>query len=272
LRVRKFHFRKGEAILLTLPKQHIREYFQQHQTIRKYLQQPQTIREYLQQHKAISIIAGHIVVMITLAATLFGPSFSKSLGGVFAHASCLAGHQAHTVMNGETLSSIAMNNHTNWQQLQQQNTLSNPDMIYAGQTICMPSDQQSAPFSAYPEPSNGSIGDSNPFPYGQCTYWADERYHTLHGVYVPWMSNANAWQWTTRANQYHWNVSSTPTIGAIIDLQSGVQGASGYGHVAVVEKIVDSSHVLASNMNWGGGASVTYTTFATGYGVTFITY
>ena len=272
LRVRKFHFRKGEAILLTIPKQHIREYLQQHQTIRKHLQQPQAIRKYLQQHKAISIIAGHIVVMIALTVTLFGHSFSKSLAGVFAQESCPAGHQAHTVLNGETLSSIAMNYHTNWYQLQQLNDISDPNWIYPGQTICVPSSERSASSFAYPASSNGSVGNNNPFPYGQCTYWADERYHTLHGVYVPWMNNANAWQWTTRANQYRWNVSSTPTIGAIINLQGGVQGASGYGHVAVVERIVDSSHVLTSNMNWGEGASVTYTTFATGYGVTFITY
>ncbi len=258
--------------MLTLPKEHIREYFQQHQTIGKYLQQPQTIRKYLQQHRAISIIAGHVVVMIALAVTLFGHSFSQSLAGVFAQASCPAGNQTHTVFSGETLNSIAMNNHTNWHQLQQQNNLSNPDMIYAGQTICIPSGERSASYSAYPAPSNGSIGDSNPFPYGQCTYWADERYHTLHGVYVPWMNNADAWQWAMRANQYRWNVSSTPTIGAIVDLQNGVQGASGYGHVAIVEKIVDDSHVLTSNMNWGGGASVTYVTFAVGPGVTFITH
>ncbi len=272
LQVRKFRFRKGEAILLTLPKQHIREFFQHHRAIRKYFQQHRAIRKYFQQHQAISIIAGHIVVMIALAVTLFGHSFSKSLIGVFAQASCPAGNQAHTVLSGETLSSIATNYHTNWYQLQQQNNLSDPNMIYPGQTICIPSGQQSASYSAYPAPSNGSIGDSNPFPYGQCTYWADERYHTLHGVYVPWTSNANAWQWTTRANQYRWNVSSTPTIGAIINLQDGVQGASGYGHVAVVEKIVDSSHVLTSNMNWGSGAAVAYVTFTVGPGITFITY
>ena len=258
--------------MLTFPKQHTREHLQQPQAIRKHLQQPQAIRKYLQQHQAISIIVGHIVVMITLAVTLFGHSFSKSLIGVFAQALCPAGNQAHTVVSGETLNSIAMNNHTNWYQLQQQNNLSNPNLIYPGQTICIPSGRQSASSSAYPAPSNGSIGGSNPFPYGQCTYWADERYHTLHGVYVPWTSNADAWQWTMRANQYRWNVSSTPTIGAIINLQDGVQGASGYGHVAVVEKIVDSSHVLTSNMNWGASIAITYVTFAVGPGVTFITY
>src|SRR5206468_1116751 len=98
------------------------------------------------------------------------------------------------------------------------------------------------------------------------------RYHTLHGAYVPWMTNSNAWQWTIRANEYRWNVSGIPTIGAIIVLQAWVQGAGGYGHVAIVEKILADGHVLASNMNWGGaGASVTYAEFASGSGVSFIT-
>jgi len=86
------------------------------------------------------------------------------------------------------------------------------------------------------------------------------------------MTNANAWQWTSRANEFHWNVSSTPTVGAILVLQSGVQGAGGYGHVAVVEKILDNGHVMTSDMNWGGGASVTYVEFAVGSGVSFVTH
>ena len=86
------------------------------------------------------------------------------------------------------------------------------------------------------------------------------------------MTNSNAWQWTMRANEYHWNVSSTPSIGSIINLQGGTQGAGGYGHVAVVEKILPNGHVMTSNMNWGGGASVTYIEFAPGAGVTFITH
>ncbi|HEY7415701.1 MAG TPA: CHAP domain-containing protein, partial [Ktedonobacteraceae bacterium] len=46
---------------------------------------------------------------------------------------------------------------------------------------------------------NAAVGTRNLFPYGQCTWWADQRYHQLHGVYVPWVINANAWQWVARA-------------------------------------------------------------------------
>jgi surface antigen len=265
--------------LLTSARQHIRAYFQQHRAIKGYFQQHRAIKGYFQQHcaikeylhqrRVINIIVGHVVVMIVLMATLFGHSFGKPFTNVFAQTSCPAGNQAHTVMDGETLNSIAMNNHIDWHQLQQQNNISDPNTIDLGQTICIPAGGRSA---SSPAPSHGSVGSGNFFPYGQCTYWANERYHTLSGAYVPWTTNSDAWLWTTRANQYHWNVSSTPTVGAIIDIQSGVQGAGGYGHVAIVEKIVDSSHVLTSNMNWGAGATVTYITFAVGPGITFITH
>jgi surface antigen len=109
------------------------------------------------------------------------------------------------------------------------------------------------------------------FPYGSCTWWADQRYFQLHGVFVPWHTQANAWEWTARAYEFGWHVSSKPVVGAIIDLQSGVQGASGLGHVAVVEKILSNGHVIASNMSWGAYPwQVTDVEFTPGPGVTFI--
>src|SRR5436309_741561 len=43
--------------------------------------------------------------------------------------------------------------------------------------------------------TQGIHGTSNPYPRGQCTWWADQRYHQIHGYYVPWRTNANAYQW-----------------------------------------------------------------------------
>ncbi|TMF46736.1 MAG: hypothetical protein E6I32_11265 [Chloroflexi bacterium] len=66
-------------------------------------------------------------------------------------------------------------------------------------------------------------------------------------------------------------MSGKPVVGAIIDLQPGVQGASGLGHVAVVEKILSNGHVIASNMSWGAYPwQVTNVEFTPGPGVTFI--
>ena len=119
-----------------------------------------------------------------------------------------------------------------------------------------------------PLPTQGS---GNVFPYGSCTWWANQRYFQIHGIFVPWRTQSDAWQWTARAYQFGWHVSGSPVWGAIIDLQPGVQGASWAGHVAVVEKILSNGHVIASNMSWGAYPwQVTYVEFAPGPGVTFI--
>jgi hypothetical protein len=116
-----------------------------------------------------------------------------------------------------------------------------------------------------------AAGDRNTFPYGTCTWWANHRYYQLHGVYVPWLYNANALQWTERALEYGWYVSDTPHVGDIIDLQPGIQGAYDLGHVAVVEKVLDDGHVIASSMSWGAHPwAVTHFHFTPGPGVTFI--
>ncbi|MEO8972630.1 MAG: CHAP domain-containing protein [Ktedonobacteraceae bacterium] len=120
-------------------------------------------------------------------------------------------------------------------------------------------------------PNNPPAGSYNWFPYPACTWWADQRYHELHGVYVPWRTQANAWEWTARAQQFGWKVSTRASMGAIINLQPWVQGAYGLGHVAVVEKVYGDGSVLASNMSWGSNPySVVYVHFYPGSGVTFI--
>jgi surface antigen len=130
-------------------------------------------------------------------------------------------------------------------------------------------------------------GDGNNFPQGQCTWWADERYHQLAGYYVPWnhTGEANAYQWLAQAESFGWNTASSPPkkIPSIICLQgSAGQGVeSSLGHVAVVERINSDGTVLTSGMNWRvgplfstdlntGGYLVRQVTFKTGPGVSFI--
>jgi surface antigen len=114
-------------------------------------------------------------------------------------------------------------------------------------------------------------GDLNRFAYGQCTYWANLRYHELTGYWVPWQGDA--YQWVAGAEQYGWIVSSQPHVPSIIVLQPGVQGASSYGHVAVVERINPDGSVYTSNYNWyanGGWNRLSYATFYPGPGVAFV--
>ncbi|HLG65501.1 MAG TPA: CHAP domain-containing protein [Ktedonosporobacter sp.] len=150
---------------------------------------------------------------------------------------------------------------------------SNPSRAFA-QSLCSPLEQATTQQMCTPV-SNGAASQNavtnwgNRFPYGQCTWWANERYHQLQGVYVPW--GGNAWQWRAGAYAHGWHVSSWPTVGAIVVLQPWVQGAGGLGHVAVVERVLSNGHAISSNMNWGLRRwQVTYVEFAPGYGVSFV--
>lgn len=122
-----------------------------------------------------------------------------------------------------------------------------------------------------PGPALG--GSGNHFFQGQCTYWAAYRFHQLTNVWVPWLGDA--WQWSGQAAASGWHVSSSPSVGAIIVLQPGVQGAGGYGHVAIVERINSDGSVYVSTYNWyagGGGFGIlSYWTFSPGSGVSFVT-
>ena len=70
-----------------------------------------------------------------------------------------------------------------------------------------------------------------------------------------------------------WNVSQSPHVPSIIVLMPYVQGAYGYGHVAVVES-ASGNTVHTSNMNWwnggGGWDRISNADFTVGSGVYFI--
>ena len=122
-----------------------------------------------------------------------------------------------------------------------------------------------------PPPQTGNGSTLNRFAFGQCTYWANMRYHQLTGYWVPWLGNA--YQWAYGAQSSGWVVSATPRVPSIIVLQPGVQGAGGYGHVAVVERINSDGSVYTSNYNWygnGGWDTLSYWTFRPGPGVSFV--
>ncbi len=117
----------------------------------------------------------------------------------------------------------------------------------------------------------GSGVTADRFSFGQCTYYADLEYHALTGYWVDWIGNA--YQWSYGASSAGWIVSATPHVPSIIVLQPYVQGAGGYGHVAVVERINSDGSVYTANMNWyanGGWDRVSYWTFKPGPGVVFV--
>lgn len=237
-----------------------------------------------QQHRAENFVVKSCVaggMGLLLLAVMFGAN--AGVASAHTDTSCPAGSSTYIVVSGDTLSGIAARYGTSWATLASYNHIANPSLIYVNQVVCIPgrsSSTASAPATSSTNApvvySSGSssapVGYSNPFPYPACTWWANQRYFELHGYYVPWRINAEAWQWTADAYAFGWHVSSQPTVGAIIDLQPWVQGAYGGGHVAVVESILSNGDVIASNMSWGANPySVQYVQFAPGPGVTFIT-
>jgi LysM repeat protein len=218
-------------------------------------------------HRVASIAAAHVAVVTVVVATLFVSGLGSQMLGAFAQSRCAGGDQVYVVVSGDTLSGIAARFHTSWQKLASYNHIANPNMIYVQQTVCIP---------GHTVVQNGPPpvkGQGNFFPPGQCTWYAAQRYYQLTHVYVPWKTQSDAWQWTARAYQFHWHVSSRPSVGAIIDLQPWVEGAYGLGHVAVVERVLSNGHVIASNLNWGVYYwRVVDVEFWPGPGVTFITF
>src|SRR2546427_97733 len=172
---------------------------------------------------------------------------------------CSSGDRTYTVVRGDTLSGIANRYGTNWGSLASHNHIANPNLIYANQVICIPGrgtvnsvvhaststsyvplntiSAHSSTATKAGSPSS-PVGSVNVFPYGQCTWWANQHYFQLHGVFVPWRTQSDAWEWTARAYQFGWHVSSSPTVGSIVGLHPWVQGAYGLGHVAVVEQVL----------------------------------
>ncbi|HEY6542652.1 MAG TPA: LysM peptidoglycan-binding domain-containing protein, partial [Ktedonobacteraceae bacterium] len=188
-----------------------------------------------------------IVGILTLL--VLATSLGLDSGKAGAETYCPRGVIPYVVVRGDTLSRIAWRYGVNWRSLAANNRLANPNRIYSGQVICIM--KVDGYIRQTSKPHGPPVGARNFFPFGACTWWADQRYFQLHGLFVPWKMQANAWQWVARAYQFGWRVSSTPSPGAIVVLQPWVEGAYGLGHVAVVERILSNGHVIASNMSWG---------------------
>ncbi|MEO8970904.1 MAG: LysM peptidoglycan-binding domain-containing protein [Ktedonobacteraceae bacterium] len=85
--------------------------------------------------------------------------------------------------SGDTLGGIAARYHTSWQHLASYNHISNPNVIYVSETICVPGQAAFHPGRFGSGSSGGGQqpprGKGNPFPYGQCTWYANQRYYQL---------------------------------------------------------------------------------------------
>jgi LysM repeat protein len=102
---------------------------QTHQYIWKCLQQVRRGRRV--ERLSIGIILGLLFCGIALSINVPGAQ-------AYTPATCSATDQTYVVVAGDTLSGIAQRYHTSWPALASYNHVSNPNLIYIDQTICIP--------------------------------------------------------------------------------------------------------------------------------------
>ncbi len=149
------------------------------------------------------------------------------------------------VMPGETLTSFAARFRVRTGVVLNYNNLSTLGPLTPNSFLLMPkavspSSLPSADFvptgPGFPEVVPSKPTATNPFPWGQCTYWvASQRY-------VPW--SGNAIQWWSAAQRYGQPEGQVPVVGAI-----AVYGGTYYGHVAFVTQVLPNGSWQQSEMN-----------------------
>lgn len=106
-----------------------------------------------------------------------------------------------------------------------------------------------------PDSIDHDTGDSgNAYPYGQCTWWCYVRRHELNLPCGSYFGDAK--DWVDSAEELGYEVSNTPHPGDIVVFMPGQASADPvYGHVAIVESVVNGEIVI-SESNAGGRAGV----------------
>lgn len=102
----------------------------------------------------------------------------------------------------------------------------------------------------------GSPTDNQCNVLSNCVGYACGRFNEIIGAMKYPSLNCNAENFIERAkNTYGLEISSVPTLGGIMVWQKGtLSGNDGAGHVAVVEKIIDSNTIYTSESGYGGSA------------------
>lgn len=103
----------------------------------------------------------------------------------------------------------------------------------------------------------GSPTDSQCNVLANCVGYACGRFNEIIGSMKYSALNCNAENFIERArNTYGLEISPVPTLGGIMVWQKGatLSGNDGAGHVAVVEKIIDSNTIYTSESGYGSSA------------------
>ena len=154
----------------------------------------------------------------------------------------------YTVKSGDTPASLAQKFQANEDQIVAYND-AELSGLYTGEQIIIPNGVEPTAENTYTPSWVPSYG-SNGYDYGYCTWYVA----SVIAVPTNW---GNAATWAYYAAQSGWDVSSTPTVGAIAQTS---HAAGGEGHVAIVDAIsADGSEVEITDMNGGAGWGHKYT-------------
>lgn len=166
----------------------------------------------------------------------------------------------YTVKSGDTVDSIAQRYSTNRDRLISYNDLE-INGVTQGQQIVLPGGilpanerpgyvaptTRSEPSSQVVAYTGNATIAGNRYDYGYCTWYAYNRRAELGRPIGSFWGNASTWASYARGSGYA--VSSTPSVGAV--MQNSWQ-AGGYGHVAVVESVNADGSIYVSEMNYAG--------------------
>ena len=231
-----------------------------------------TIRTMLQSRLLKVAVHHRLLITVLLLVASVGAVISVPLltASAAPNANCQANY---TVVWGDTLAKIGAKYGVSVQQIADANGIANPNLIYAGSTLCIPNTSSSDASSGSSQASSSSSGGGgyypNYYPWGQCTWWAAQSRldENLEGL-------GDAWLWASNAPGNGLSTGTTPAVGATVVFQPGVQGASSLGHVSHVVAVNGDGSFQVSEMNYyangGGFGIVSYRTAWVGTGVSFI--
>ena len=178
----------------------------------------------------------------------------------------------HTVAAGDTLESIASRYSTSASRI---TTVNNLELsgVAAGQQLVVPDGVKPAPAPVVNRnQSYGSnLGGSrvatnvyatagNRYAPGNCTWYVYERRAQMGKPVGSFWGNANTWASSARAAGYQ--VDRSPDAGAVLVDQAGY-----FGHVGVVERVLENGDIVISEMNnyaYGGFNIVNSRTISAG--------
>lgn len=167
----------------------------------------------------------------------------------------------YTAVSGDTATSVAQKYNTDAQRVVLFNDFEPSSAIPVGTVVIVPGGSISQAPAVTNNAAGGKRGANqagtanmtsflatgNRYDYGYCTWYAYNRRAALGRPIGGLWGNASSWASLARSSGF--SVTSTPSVGDVMQTSSG---AGGYGHVAVVEDVYPDGSVFVSEMNFGG--------------------